>query len=59
MAYFAVYEKSDGEIKNTVECPDFLTESIHLDDDQDYIQVDFQVSPSKYCIQNNKLIEKD
>lgn len=59
MSYFAVYEESSGEIKNVVECPDFLADTIHLDAGQSFIKVEEQVSPRKYLVSDGILIQKD
>ncbi|WP_244782452.1 hypothetical protein [Acinetobacter sp. F-1] len=55
MAYYAVYDKSSGEIENVVECPEFLAETIHLEDSQEYIQVDSQVSPAQFHVRDGEL----
>lgn len=57
MAYFAVYETESGEIQNIIECPEFLSDSIHHDDNQEVLQLDQQVSALKYKIINHELIE--
>ena len=57
MAYFAVYETESGEIQNIIECPEFLADSIHRDDNQEVLQLDQQVSALKYKIINHELIE--
>lgn len=57
MAYFAVYETESGEIQNFIECPEFLSDSIHHDDNQEVLQLDQQVSALKYKIIDHELIE--
>ncbi|HDL2224907.1 hypothetical protein [Acinetobacter baumannii] len=59
MAYFAVYEVETGEIQNLIECPQFLVETIHLDEGQQFLEVDHQVSAKKYVIKNNVLVLRD
>ncbi|HFG2494538.1 TPA: hypothetical protein ACNH5N_003071 [Acinetobacter baumannii] len=59
MAYFAVYEVESGEIQNLIECPEFLVETIHLDEGQQFLEVDHQVSTKKYVIKNNVLVLRD
>ena len=36
MAYFAVYEVETGEIQNLIECSEFLAETIHLEEGQQF-----------------------
>lgn len=57
MAYFAVYDIESGEIQNIIECPEFLSDSIHYQENQDVLQLDHQVSALKYKIIDHKLIE--
>ncbi|AWL19438.1 hypothetical protein DIW83_10580 [Acinetobacter nosocomialis] len=59
MAYFAVYEVETGEIQNLIECPEFLVETIHLGNGQQFLQVDHQVSANKYLIKNDELVLRD
>lgn len=59
MAYFAVYEVETGEIQNLIECPEFLVESIHLDEGQQFLEVDHQVSANKYLIKDDELVLMD
>ncbi|EXH15152.1 hypothetical protein K5F35_05620 [Acinetobacter baumannii] len=59
MAYFAVYEVGTGEIQNLIECPVFLVETIHLEEGQQFLKVDHQVSPNKYLIKNDELVLRD
>lgn len=58
MAYYAVYDKSSGEIENVVECPEFLSGTIHVDRNQSYLQVESQVSPQEYLIFKDSLVLK-
>jgi hypothetical protein len=55
MAYFAVFDIETGRIENLVECPEFLANSIHLDENQDMIQVESQVSATQYHVVNREL----
>ncbi|EHU2649446.1 hypothetical protein [Acinetobacter baumannii] len=59
MAYFAVYEVESGEIQNLIECPEFLVKTIHLEDGQQYLEVDHQVSAKKYLVKNDELVLRD
>ncbi|MFH3652808.1 hypothetical protein [Acinetobacter nosocomialis] len=59
MAYFAVYEVGTGEIQNLIECPVFLVETIHLEEGQQFLKVDHQVSPNKYLVKNDELVLRD
>ena len=58
MAYYAVYDKKSGEIENVVECPEFLSDTIHVDGNQSYLQVESQVSPQEYLIFKESLVLK-
>ena len=55
MAYFAVFDIETGRIENFVECPEFLANSIHLEENQDMIQVESQVSATQYHVVNREL----
>ncbi|WP_171487950.1 hypothetical protein [Acinetobacter colistiniresistens] len=57
MAYFAVYEQESGVIQNIVECPEFLADRIHLDQDQAVLQIEGQIVQANYLVKNNELIE--
>ncbi|OYM94215.1 hypothetical protein [Acinetobacter baumannii] len=59
MAYFAVYEVETGEIQNLIDCPEFLAETIHLEDGQQFLEVDHQVSANKYLVKNDELVLRD
>lgn len=59
MAYYAVYNKLSGEIENIVECPDFLADTIYLDDGQSFIKVEEQTSPQKFLVSDGILIQKE
>ncbi|HHO3503429.1 TPA: hypothetical protein ACRRG1_003800 [Acinetobacter baumannii] len=59
MAYFAVYEVETGEIQNLIECPEFLVETIHLEEGQQFLEVSHQVSAKKYVIKNDELVLRD
>ncbi|MFX7533977.1 hypothetical protein ABTJ29_04060 [Acinetobacter baumannii] len=59
MAYFAVYEVETGEIQNLIECPGFLAETIHLEEGQQFLEVDHQVSANKYLVKNDELVLRD
>lgn len=56
MAYFAIYDQESGEIENVVECPEFLESTIHLEDHQQHLQVEFQVSAQQYVIIDRLLV---
>lgn len=55
MAYYVIYDIETGLIENVVECPEFLAETIHLEDSQEYIQVDSQVSPAQFHVRDGEL----
>ena len=57
MAYFAVYDIESGEIQNIIECPEFLSTTIHRDENQEVLKLEQQVSALKYKIINHQLIE--
>ena len=57
MAYFAVYDTESGEIQNIIECPEFLSRTIHRDENQQVLKLEQQVSALKYKIIDHKLIE--
>lgn len=57
MAYFAVYEIESGEIQNIIECPEFLSTTIHRDENQQVLKLEQQVSALKYKIIDHQLIE--
>ncbi|WP_151732508.1 hypothetical protein [Acinetobacter ursingii] len=57
MAYFAVYDTESGEIQNIIECPEFLSTTIHCDENQQVLKLEQQVSALKYKIVNHQLIE--
>lgn len=59
MAYFAVYEVKTGEIQNLIDCPEFLVETIHLENGQQFLEVDHQVSANKYVVINDELVLKN
>lgn len=57
MAYFAVYDIESGEIQNIIECPEFLSTTIHRDENQEVLKLEQQVSALKYKIVDHQLIE--
>ncbi|KOR15260.1 hypothetical protein ABW55_09545 [Acinetobacter sp. C15] len=57
MAYFAVYDTESGEIQNIIECPEFLSRTIHRDENQQVLELEKQVSALKYKIKDHQLIE--
>lgn len=57
MAYFAVYDIESGEIQNIIECPEFLSTTIHRDENQQVLKLELQVSALKYKIIDHQLIE--
>lgn len=57
MAYFAVYDIESGEIQNIIECPEFLSTTIHRDENQEVLKLEHQVSALKYKIIDHQLIE--
>ncbi|WP_162897606.1 hypothetical protein [Acinetobacter soli] len=57
MAYFAVYDIESGEIQNIIECPEFLSTTIHRDENQQVLKLEQQVSALKYKIIDHQLIE--
>ena len=57
MSYFAVYDIESGEIQNIIECPEFLSTTIHRDENQQVLKLEQQVSALKYKIIDHKLIE--
>lgn len=57
MAYFAVYDIESGEIQNIIECPEFLSTTIHRDQNQQVLKLEQQVSALKYKIIDHQLIE--
>ena len=57
MAYFAVYDTESGEIQNIIECPEFLSKTIHRDENQKVLKLEQQVSALKYKIIDHQLIE--
>ncbi|MDQ8941028.1 hypothetical protein [Acinetobacter soli] len=57
MAYFAVYDIESGEIQNIIECPEFLSTTIHRDENQEVLKLEQQVSALKYKIIDHQLIE--
>ncbi|WP_440599755.1 hypothetical protein ACSF3O_06595 [Acinetobacter soli] len=57
MAYFAVYNIESGEIQNIIECPEFLSTTIHRDENQQILKLEQQVSALKYKIIDHQLIE--
>lgn len=59
MAYYAVYNVETGEIENMVECPEFLKETIHVDEDQSILEVDSMIQAASYIVKNQKLTLKD
>ena len=56
MAYFAVYDVKTGVIENVVECPEFLASTIHIEDYQNILQIDSQISAHNYVVKDNKLM---
>lgn len=58
MAYFAVFKVETGEVENIVECPEFLKDTIFLNENERCIQIESQVLASKYLIVNNELVLK-
>lgn len=56
MTYFAIYDQKSGEIENVVECPEFLESTIHLEDHQQYLQVESQVSAQQYLVVDRLLV---
>ncbi|MCK4095389.1 hypothetical protein [Acinetobacter radioresistens] len=59
MAYYAVYNVETGEIENMVECPEFLKETIHVDEAQSILEVDTMIQAASYIVKNQKLTIKD
>jgi len=57
MAYFAVYDIESGEIQNIIECPEFLSTTIHRHENQQVLKLEQQVSALKYKIIDHQLIE--
>jgi len=57
LAYFAVYDIESGEIQNIIECPEFLSTTIHRDENQEVLKLEQQVSALKYKIIDHQLIE--
>lgn len=56
MAYFVVYDKESGVIENVVECPEFLATTIHMESNQDYLQVDSLVSEKQFLVIDHLLV---
>jgi len=57
LAYFAVYDTESGEIQNIIECPEFLSTTIHYAENQQVLKLEQQVSALKYKIIDHQLIE--
>ena len=56
MAYFAIFDTKTGQIENIVDCPNFLKDSIHLECNQEFIEIESQISASKYIVVKSELV---